>query len=240
MSDKLRVDLVWEEDDFKPLEASRTLTDDEANLTIDEDSETIILRIPEGMGLVMRRTIQRRVQSIARSGFQVSAGLRIGAGFPIEDKAPEATLSNTLLQAAHGYIPDASLASRRAAEEQQIEMQATGTEGLVGETTAPSISTTPSAIPTVAPSTPDTAVGIASSDRNLVAVGIFAGSLLESVSELFISKDADNEYSLDFGSGNVIRFKVQDGAILDLSFLGISEGDASIQRALSNIEAYLK
>lgn len=240
MNDKLRVDLVWEEDDFKPLGPNKPLPDDQVSLTVDEESEKIILRITEGTGLVIRRTIQRRVQSIAKSGFLVSGGLRIGAGFSTVEEAPEEELSETLLQAGHGYIANAEMAAVRAAEQQSLVETPEHSEEPRSQVVEP-ISPTP--VPITSATTPQesaVAPGFSAVDQNLVAVGIFAGSLLESVSELFVSKDAEDHFSLDFGSGNVIRFKVQNGVVLDLSTLGISQDDATIQRALNAIKAYMK
>jgi hypothetical protein len=240
MNDKLRVNLVWEEDDFKPLGPNKPLPDDQVSLIIDEESEKIVLRITEGIGLVVRRTIQRRVQSIAKSGFLVSGGLRIGAGFSTEEEAPEEQLSDTLLQAGHGYIADAEMAAVRAAEQPpsvEAPAQSKEPESQVVEPVSP----TP--VPIAPATTPQESVvtpNFSAVDQNLVAAGIFAGSLLESVSELFVSKDAEDRFSLDFGSGNVIRFKVQNGAVLDLSTLGISQEDAAIQRALNAIKTYMK
>ncbi|MFW9916929.1 MAG: hypothetical protein ACFFGZ_15085 [Candidatus Thorarchaeota archaeon] len=240
MNDKLRVNLVWEDDDFKPLGPNKSLPDDEVSLTIDEESEKIILRITEGTGLVVRRTIQRRVQSIAKSGFLVSGGLRIGAGFPMVEEAPEEQLSDTLLQAGHGYIADAEMAAMRAAEQQSLVEAPKQSKAPESQVVEP-ISPTP--VPMAPATTPQESVvtpSFSAVDQNLVAVGIFAGSLLESVSELFVSKDAEDRFSLDFGSGNVIRFKIQNGAVSDLSTLGISQEDAAIQRALNAIKTYMK
>ncbi|MFX0113690.1 MAG: hypothetical protein ACFFB3_04015 [Candidatus Hodarchaeota archaeon] len=240
MNDKLRVNLVYDEGDFKPLEANKPLPDDQVTLTIDEESEKIILRITESIGLVVRRTIQRRVNSIAKSGFLVSGGLRIGAGFSVVEEAPEEQLSETLLQAGHGYIADVEIAAQRAAEFQPAAESTNEIKRPAEPSAKPSIPVTPSIEPARTITEPEISPGLPPSDKDLVAVGIFAASLLESVSELFVSKDAENQYSLDFGSGNVIRFKVQDGSISDLSTLGISQGDAMIQRALQTIKTYLR
>ncbi|MFQ5980548.1 MAG: hypothetical protein ACE5OZ_20615 [Candidatus Heimdallarchaeota archaeon] len=247
MSGRMKVDLVYEEDDFKALEADKPLPEGQVTLTIDEESEKIILRITEGTGLVVRRTIQRRVQSVAKSGFLVSGGLRIGAGFPIVEEAPEEQLSDTLLQAGHGYIADADVAARRAAEIQMIGEAPVPTEKPAEQLSEPSEPVSPPVTPAITPSDPaitpsEPAItpSMPTSDKDLVIVGIFAASLLETVSELFVSKDRENHFSLDFGSGNVIRFKVQDGSVMDLSTLGISQEDVMIQRALNTIKTYLK
>jgi hypothetical protein len=240
MNDKLRVNLVYDEGDFKPIEANKPLPDDQVTLTIDEESEKIILRITEGTGLVVRRTIERRVNSIAKSGFLVSGGLRIGAGFSVTEEAPEEQLSETLLQAGHGYIADAEIAAQRAAEVFPAAEPSKEVKMPTAPPTEPEIPVAPSVEPTRTITEPEISPGLPPSNKDLVAVGIFAASLLESVSELFVSKDAEHQYSLDFGSGNVIRFKVQDGSISDLSTLGISQGDAMIQRAMNTIKTYLK
>ncbi len=236
--EKLSISLVWDNDDFKPLEGRASLPEDEATLSIDEGSEKIILRIPEGKGLVARRTIQRRVQSIRRSGLQVSGGLRIGAGFPIDEETPEEKLSETLLQAGHGYVADVQIAAQRAGEIPGLEERQVAPQAEPEPTTTPSVTITPSVSPTTAlPESKPSEIDV--SNRDLVTVGIFAASLLETLSELFVSKDSEDQYSLDFGSGNVIRFKVQNGEIKDLSTLGISEDDSMIQKALNTIKAHL-
>ncbi|MHA1168959.1 MAG: hypothetical protein ACTSRU_14110, partial [Candidatus Hodarchaeales archaeon] len=72
---------------------------------IDEEKEKIFLHFPENTTLVKRRTVERRVRSIAKSGFDLKEqNTRIGMGFDIEETGSESVIPDILLQIGHKYV----------------------------------------------------------------------------------------------------------------------------------------
>ncbi|MHA1976300.1 MAG: hypothetical protein ACW98F_01190 [Candidatus Hodarchaeales archaeon] len=94
---------VWTTDGFVLLDKKNEPTSDEAVLRIDEGAETISVSIPSELSLISKKIIERRVQSIAKSGFSLpSSSLRIGGGFKVEiNKTDE--IPTVLLQEGHKY-----------------------------------------------------------------------------------------------------------------------------------------
>ncbi len=97
------VTCVWTTDGFVLLDKKNQPTPDEAVLKIDEGTETISVTIPSELSLITKKIIERRVQSIAKSGFSLpSTSLRIGGGFKVEiNKTDE--IPDVLLQEGHKY-----------------------------------------------------------------------------------------------------------------------------------------
>jgi hypothetical protein len=102
MSEKKYVKhLTWIEGNFQE---TPTAESNEITLTIDENTQTLILAYPQDTGLVTRRTVDRRVNSIAKSGFEFpDLHFRLGAGFEVIKKAEDEILSESLLVAGHTY-----------------------------------------------------------------------------------------------------------------------------------------
>jgi hypothetical protein len=94
---------IWSNDDFVIVENRNASTSDEATLKINEGTETISVTIPSSISLIAKKIIERRVQSIAKSGFSVpNTSLRIGGGFKVEmNKTDE--IPDILLQEGHKY-----------------------------------------------------------------------------------------------------------------------------------------
>ncbi|PWI48755.1 hypothetical protein CEE45_05040 [Candidatus Heimdallarchaeota archaeon B3_Heim] len=97
------VTCVWTTDGFVFLDKKNEPTSDEAVLRIDEGAESISVTIPKELSLISKKIIERRVQSIAKSGFTLpNTSLRIGGGFKVEiiksDEIPD-----ILLQEGHKY-----------------------------------------------------------------------------------------------------------------------------------------
>ncbi|MHA1994940.1 MAG: hypothetical protein ACW97Z_10390 [Candidatus Hodarchaeales archaeon] len=94
---------VWTTDGFVLLDKKNEPTSDEAVLRIDEATETISVSIPNELSLITKKIIERRVQSIAKSGFSLpSSSLRIGGGFNVEIKKTD-EIPTVLLQEGHKY-----------------------------------------------------------------------------------------------------------------------------------------
>ncbi|MFW9996075.1 MAG: hypothetical protein ACFFD4_28805 [Candidatus Odinarchaeota archaeon] len=72
---------------------------------IDEEQEKVFLHFPVKTKLVTRRTVERRVKSIAKSGFELpNQNLRIGMGFEIVETGSDTVIPDILLQVGHGYV----------------------------------------------------------------------------------------------------------------------------------------
>ncbi|MFX1512002.1 MAG: hypothetical protein ACFFCQ_05410 [Promethearchaeota archaeon] len=93
--------LTWIDGDFQETPAADS---SKITLTIDENSESLILSVPAGTGLIIRRTVDRRVNSIIKSGFEFpDLIVRLGAGFELIKQDTGAQLSEALLMAGHKY-----------------------------------------------------------------------------------------------------------------------------------------
>lgn len=103
MQREMVVTLKWDGGDFIQIEGG-DLTE-EATLIIDEKLRVTTLEIPQRFGIVAKRNMQRRAQSIAKSGFLVDNTLRIGLNFNFVLKAKE-DIPDVLLQVGHKYSSD--------------------------------------------------------------------------------------------------------------------------------------
>ena len=109
MSEPITLILVYDEnsDNFFPLEDG-TKPDPEQNthLIIDEANRKITLSFTPNSTLIEKRTIERRVASFIKTGYEVpgSQGLRIGAGLPLEKVDPKSgELPDILLTHGHTF-----------------------------------------------------------------------------------------------------------------------------------------
>ena len=74
----------------------------EAVLILDEATQTARLEYSADAGLVTRRTARRQAESIAKSGFLLANGKRIGGNFSLVE-ADEDSIDDRLLQEGHKY-----------------------------------------------------------------------------------------------------------------------------------------
>ena len=74
----------------------------DAVLSLDDATQSAKLEYSPDAGLIIRRTARRQADSICKSGFQLTNGKRIGAGFSlVVDK--EDSIDERLLQVGHHY-----------------------------------------------------------------------------------------------------------------------------------------
>jgi hypothetical protein len=73
----------------------------DAILSLNEATQSATLEYSQGTGLVLRRTARRQADSICKSGFQLTNGKRIGAGFNLV--VDEDQIDDRLLQTGHHY-----------------------------------------------------------------------------------------------------------------------------------------
>ncbi|MFX1282312.1 MAG: hypothetical protein ACFFB5_01600 [Promethearchaeota archaeon] len=107
MSEKnIVLNCIWRTDDFVVSDTKIRPSDDEAALIIDEKIEKITAQIPRHFSLVTKKIIERRVHSIAKSGFTIpKRQIRIGMGFEVEIIKDE-VIPDVLLQEGHKYSLD--------------------------------------------------------------------------------------------------------------------------------------
>ena len=109
MSELMTLILVYDEnsDNFFPLKSGEK-PDPEKNthLVIDEANRKITLSFTPNSSLIEKRTIERRVASFIKTGYEVPGGqgLRIGAGLPLEKVDPKSgELPEILLTHGHTF-----------------------------------------------------------------------------------------------------------------------------------------
>ena len=109
MSEQMTLILVYNEDsdNFFPIKSGET-PDPEKNthLIIDEVNGKITLSFTPNSSLIEKRTIERRVNSFIKTGYEVPGGqgLRIGAGLPLEKVDPKSgELPEILLTHGHTF-----------------------------------------------------------------------------------------------------------------------------------------
>ena len=94
---------IWRSDGFVVSDNKIQSSDDEAILVINENTSKITIQIPRHLSLITKKIIERRVQSIAKSGFSVpKTRIRIGAGFDFEITKEE-VIPKVLLHEGHKY-----------------------------------------------------------------------------------------------------------------------------------------
>ena len=105
MSEKLRVVLSYDEekDEFSPWPVKQEMQPDGyTNLIIDENEGKMTISYKDGISIVAKRTIERRVNSYSKSGYNMG-DKRVGLGFPLEQVNAEEHLDAALLTHGHTY-----------------------------------------------------------------------------------------------------------------------------------------
>jgi hypothetical protein len=249
-SENLVVTCIWVSDDFTVVDKKDIPTAGEAVLKIDETTETISVLIPEEFSLVAKKIIERRVQSIAKSGYLVpNSGIRIGGGFTIEmTKSDE--IPTVLLQEGHKYFYGefAPPEEKEPIIEKPLPSQTKGeyTPSFLiydqDEQTTKSIPEVPVEQEEQVEEAIEVANVVATSEevteefipvehesaRNLI-VGNFIIALSES-SDIYLSKTGDI-FSVEYSMGRV-DFNIQNNEINILSTDRVPENDQTLQIAL--------
>lgn len=104
-NEKLRVVLSYDEekDDFEQWPPKQEMQPDAYTyLIIDETESRMTISYRDGIGMVTKRTIERRVNSYSKSGFNMG-DKRVGLGFPLEQVNAEEHLDPALLTHGHTY-----------------------------------------------------------------------------------------------------------------------------------------
>ncbi|MFX0066023.1 MAG: hypothetical protein ACFFC7_27975 [Candidatus Hermodarchaeota archaeon] len=209
----LIVTLIWDGNDFIILEMNVDPSD-EATLLIDESQGITFLQIPERYGIVQKRTMQRRAQSIAKSGFQYTPDLRIGMNNELVIEAKE-EISGVLLQVGHGFRADHN---GEHPEPYNVKLTESEPEYYSEETSRGQESIS------LSESTPITTMR-----EPLGLLGQFIMNLVNIVGEVLLTKKTDH-YIVEYGFGKVI-FTAENG-IKIISSTGSSDDEYAMKQAL--------
>ncbi|MFX0049948.1 MAG: hypothetical protein ACFFAJ_07730 [Candidatus Hodarchaeota archaeon] len=240
MSSKdMKVICIWRSDEFVVFDSKNKPTDDEAYLIIDEPTEKISVHIPSHFSIVTQRIIERRIQSIAKSGFLLpKSTIRIGGGFNVsiskEDKIPD-----VLLQEGHKYklgepvpyiepeIQDIE-APMESSESEYVPTFLT--QEVIGVTDDIPIQQTLEKKPIIEEIPQETIVPEQLYDDDLSIAGRFVLALSKT-GDVYLSR-ADEGFSVEYSQGRV-DFLVKDGDLQILSTKRIPEGDQTLNQAIA-------
>jgi hypothetical protein len=233
----MKVTCIWRSDEFIVLDSKSKPTDDEAYLIIDESTGKISVHIPSHFSIVTKRIIERRIQSIAKSGFLLPKSmLRIGSGFNVSI-SKEDIIPDVLLQEGHKYKLDEPVpymepemqtteAPIESSESEYVPtfltqevMEVTGDrpEQLKSEPVTEEIPPT-----TLEPDQPYY------DDFSIAGRFVLA---LSKTGDVYISR-VDNGFSVEYSQGHV-DFLVKEGDLQILSTKRIPEGDQTLNQAIA-------
>ncbi|MHA2297427.1 MAG: hypothetical protein ACXAEU_06090 [Candidatus Hodarchaeales archaeon] len=100
---------------------------------IDEEQEKVFLNFTDNASLITRRTVERRIRSIAKSGFEVAnQRIRVGMNFKVVETGSDTNVPDILLQVGHQYVG----LDKKAESSKSKRKKATKPEKIVIETTA--------------------------------------------------------------------------------------------------------
>jgi len=225
---------VWRSDDFAVSETKIHPSENEAVLTIDENTEKISIQIPGHLSLITKKIIERRVQSISKSGFLIpKTQVRIGTGFGVEIIKDE-VIPEVLLQEGHKYSLERPIAPAEAPiqpevvkSEEEYVPTFLAQEQLIPD--ASSVQTGPKVeTPLETPSPEITQELELSLDDESIA-GRFVIALAKT-GDVYVTH-RNNQYSVEYSSGRV-DFRVHDGDIDIVLTKRISKDDQILKQAI--------
>ena len=233
---------IWTSDGFVVVDKKTKPSQDEAYLIISEKDGSINVNIPKSFSLITKKIIERRVQSIAKSGFAIpNSSLRIGGGFKIEVMKHE-EIPSVLLQEGHKYSYDEFSPPKEVTTIVEETITKTESEYI------PSflkLEGKESEFGTVSPKTEDSQETLiidretkVSSDQGFSDV--LAGRFIIALSEygdIFFNRQGPI-YSVDFSHGKVI-FRIENERIVIDQTERIQENDDCLREAVSIAEKQL-
>ena len=240
---------VWTTDGFVLLDKKNEPTSDEAVLCIDESTETISVSIPNDFSLINKKIIERRVQSIAKSGFSLpSSSLRIGGGFKVEIKKTD-EIPTVLLQEGHKYtFGDGTLREKESIKQEIRPKLPSEFEDdyvpsfLIHDPSAPQQPQITQIVKEIEKSDEHTK-SLESSDAQEAVLSDsvmdnVAGNFVIALSEygdIYLSRQKA-VFTVEYSKGRV-DFKVQNGAINIVSTDRVAEDDVTILSALEQAKS---
>lgn len=233
----MKVTCIWRSDEFAVFDSKSRPTDDEAYLIIDEPTEKITVHIPGHFSIVAKRIIERRIQSIAKSGFMLPKSMiRIGRGFNVSITKEE-TIPDVLLQEGHKYSLDEPVPYTEPEESpEKAPIVASESEYIptfltaevIGDTT---IKTELEPKPIVEEYPQETIALKPLSDNDVSIAGRFVIALSKT-GDVYLSR-VDDGFSVEYSQGRV-DFLVKDGNLQVLSTKRIPEGDQTLDQAIAD------
>lgn len=232
----LVITCLWRTDEFVISDSKSLPSDDEAVLTIDENTSTITVRIPKHFSLINQRIIERRVSSIAKSGFTIpKSRLRIGARFEISIIKEEA-IPDVLLQVGHHYSYDETQISQKTVTQPDTSARISSDAEYVPtflkqDQTASEIHTIAKLEPKVEPKAEPEPVEETKPflDNNETIAGRLAVALTK-ISDIYFTKK-ENHYTIEYSAGRV-DFTVINGEINVISKNRVLEKDQTLNQAI--------
>lgn len=209
--------LIWKDGDFTLSSEIYETEPTDSVLVVDNNNQSITLKLADDLSLIERRTIERRIQSISKSGYFVSKlNTRIGMNFRIDKATKTESIPNNLLQEGHKYT----------FHENDVSQE--------GGTNSPSSSVynvkngTPTFSEIEKENTSTVVEDLDLSSDPKSVLGRFLVGILDK-SELFISKQ-EEMYILEFSSGR-IDFLIEAGKIKIISKKKVSDEDEILLNA---------
>lgn len=232
----LVITCLWRTDEFAISDSKSLPSEDEAVLTIDENTSTITVRIPKHFSLITQRIIERRVKSIAKSGFTIpKSRLRIGARFEVSIIKEEA-IPDVLLQVGHHYSYDETQISQKTVTQPVTSARMSPDAEYIPtflkqDQTASEIHTIARLEPKVEPKAEPEPIEETklTLDNNETIAGRFAVALTK-MSDVYFTKK-ENHYTIEYSSGRV-DFTVENGEINVISKKRLLEKDQTLNQAI--------
>ncbi len=232
----LVITCLWRTDEFVISDSKSLPSEDEAVLTIDENTSTITVRIPKNFSLINQRIIERRVSSIAKSGFTIpKSRLRIGARFEVSIIKEEA-IPDVLLQVGHHYSYDETQISQKTVTQPVTSARMSPDAEYIPtflkqDQAASEIHTIARLEPKVEPKAEpepieETKVTL---DNNETIAGRLAIALTK-ISDIYFTKK-ENHYTIEYSAGRV-DFTVENGEINVISKKRLLEKDQTLNQAI--------
>ncbi len=233
MSEKnIILSAIWRSDGFVVSDRGIQASEDESILTINENTSKITIQIPRHFSLITKKIIERRVQSIAKSGFLVpKTQLRIGAGFEVEITKDE-FIPDVLLQEGHKYsleTPVPFVEPFKQSEKEETEEEYIPTfisqESLVTDTqptVRPEVDTYQESL------TPEKMEPSLEDDDSISGRFIIA---LTKLGDVYVTQK-NNHYSVEYSAGRV-DFLVNNGEIEILLTKRITPEDQTLNQAIA-------
>jgi hypothetical protein len=228
---------IWRSDDFAVSETKIHPSENEAVLTIDENTEKISVRIPGHLSLITKKIIERRVQSISKSGFLIpKTQVRIGTGFEVEIVKDE-VIPEVLLQEGHKYsleMPTAPTETpiqpilEKVEEEEYVPTFLTQ-EQQIPDTPSTVKVTSEVEVPHEVPSREIARETEQLSDDAESIAGRFLIALAKT-GDVYVTHK-NNQYSIEYSAGR-IDFRVHDGDIDIILTKRITKDDQTLKQAI--------
>ena len=76
--------LEYNETTSQFFETTRDMASDAIIVVVDESQKKLLMSVPAGIGMIARRSAERQVRGISKSGFMLGSGGRVGQNHDLE------------------------------------------------------------------------------------------------------------------------------------------------------------